>query len=232
MTNNPLELAESLLMATKKSQPIQDYLHKLAGINIASLKENLVDDDSKKAFWINIYNAFIQIKGVENKAILQSDKKLFFTSKWILIGSHHFSFDDIEHGILRKGVYKYSLGFVKSFVINKTIKSLMVETVDYRIHFALNCGATSCPAIAFYKTTELNEQLDLATSSFLHQETHYDTDKNTVFISKLMLWYFADFGGKAGIKKMLNKYGIEVHKQAKVRFKDYDWNISLNKFAV
>ena len=40
---------------------------------------------------------------------------------------------------------------------------MAVDVIDFRIHFALNCGAKSCPPIAFYSYDKINDQLDLAT---------------------------------------------------------------------
>ena len=39
--------------------------------------------------------------------------------------------------------------------------------VDPRIHFALNCGAKSCPPIKTFSGDQVQDQLQVATSSFL-----------------------------------------------------------------
>ena len=44
--------------------------------------------------------------------------------------------------------------------------SLVVE-LDPRIHFTLNCGATSCPPIRVYSAPNLDSQLNRAAASFL-----------------------------------------------------------------
>ena len=41
--------------------------------------------------------------------------------------------------------------------------------MDYRIHFALNCGAKSCPAISFYSAKTLDQQLTTAENNFIEQ---------------------------------------------------------------
>lgn len=68
--------------------------------------------------------------------------------------------------------------------------------MDYRTHFALNCGAKSCPPIAFYKPEELNEQLDMAMKVYLQNETTYNQAKNIVELPAIMGWFRRDFGGK------------------------------------
>jgi len=42
----------------------------------------------------------------------------------------------------------------------------VVSPVDPRIHFALVCGAKSCPPIKVYTPTSLQEGLDTATMAF------------------------------------------------------------------
>ena len=42
----------------------------------------------------------------------------------------------------------------------------VVTPMDPRIHFALVCGAKSCPPIKVYTPTTLQEGLDSATSAF------------------------------------------------------------------
>ena len=97
-----------------------------------------------------------------------STRKKLFT-----ITSTLFSLDDVEHGILRRYRYKYSLGFITDLFPSKIIKKLAVSKIDYRIHFALNCGAKSCPPIAFYTSLNIEEELNLATQSFLESETDF-----------------------------------------------------------
>ena len=46
-------------------------------------------------------------------------------------------------------------------------RSMLAVELDPRIHFALNCGATSCPPIRVYSSANLDYQLDRAAASFL-----------------------------------------------------------------
>lgn len=45
-----------------------------------------------------------------------------------------------------------------------------VQPMDKRIHFALNCGARSCPPIRVYTPEELEEGLDAAAAAFCEGE--------------------------------------------------------------
>ena len=67
-------------------------------------------------------------------------------------------------------------------------------TCDPRIHFALNCGAVSCPPIAVYEGESLDEQLDIATEGFLEGNTIVDKEDNSISLSMLFKWYKEDFG--------------------------------------
>lgn len=135
----------------------------------------------------------------------------------------------IEHGILRRSKIKLSLGYLNKPFPKEIEKKLRVEELDYRIHFALNCGAKSCPAIASYNATQIDDQLELSTHSYLSQEV--EIKNNEVWIPKLFLWFKNDFGRKKGTYKILNKYKlIEPNSKPKIHYKEYNWDIYLNHY--
>jgi hypothetical protein len=104
--------------------------------------------------------------------------------------------DDIEHGILRRSKVKWSFGYFNKLFPSAFEKKHRVDTLDYRIHFSLNCGAISCPPIAFYKPEQLDKQLEVATKVYLSGEAAYNEADNTVALPALMGWFRGDFGGK------------------------------------
>lgn len=89
-----------------------------------------------------------------------------------------YTLEDIEHGILRKNdnfntsiislisFYFRGRGSDTRFSINDPRRKFIVENVDPRIHFALNCGAKSCPPILVYEEDNLDYELDIATRNF------------------------------------------------------------------
>ena len=81
-----------------------------------------------------------------------------------------------------------------------------MTNIDFRIHFALNCGAKSCPPIAFYTVDKLEEQLELAGALFLNEDTRIDAQRKEAHISRLFLWFLKDFGGRKGARKIVSKY--------------------------
>ncbi len=219
-------LSEKLLLQVKMEQPITDFSKQLELISFEKLKNDLNTEGRKKAFWINIYNAFFQILRKEKKI----DKPDIYKNKLIPIAGKIFSLDDIEHGVLRKYRYKFSLGYLPNIFTSSFIKQLAVSKIDYRIHFALNCGAKSCPPIAFYAPEKINKQLDMATLSFLEGETEVFPDKKEVYVTRLFQWFLGDFGGRQGIRRILKeKLNLET-KGMKIIFKEYDWTETLGDF--
>lgn len=65
-------------------------------------------------------------------------------------------------------------------------KEQRVDKAGYRIHFALNCGAKSCPPIAFYKPRQMDRQLEMATKPYLEGEAEYNEGENTVALLAIM----------------------------------------------
>ncbi len=220
-------VSEQLLLSVKQQQPSEALQAELKNISMAELREQLNTDDFKKAFWINTYNAYFLIL----RKYREVSKQDIYTKKCIEIAGEQWSLDDIEHGILRKGRYKYSLGFFTNPFLSKNIKKLTVSKLDYRIHFALNCGAKSCPPIAFYSGDEIDRQLEIATLSFLENETQVNESAKVIHISRLFLWYLGDFGSKRGIRKILkDKFDLNS-KGFKIVFSSYSWEEKLDNFV-
>ena len=87
-----------------------------------------------------------------------------------------FSLDDIEHGILRKN-QRAPHKLWRQFRSSEIRNTLLIKEEDYRIHFALNCGALSCPPISAYNEKDIENQLFMAEQSFVSQEFHVNREK-------------------------------------------------------
>ena len=219
-------LSQNLLLQVKRQNSTEDWINELKKTSL-DLLFDIGTDNQKKAFWINCYNAYFQI--LRNQ--YQLEKPSIYRDHWIIIAGKAFSLDDIEHGILRRNKIKWSFGYFSNPFASQLLKELMVGKLDYRIHFALNCGAKSCPPIAFYQPNLLDQQLEMATRSFLESETEVKADKREIHISRLFKWFSADFGGKKGIRTILrNQLNLET---AGLRFvfNKYDWGESLGYFV-
>ena len=230
-TNTLLQLSQDFIYSAKTGNETASFEKKLAEVPYDSLQTMLLTDDEKKAFWINLYNGFTQAKLKKNPAKYKS-RSAFFTAKDISVAGKTFSLDDIEHGILRRSGIKWSLGYLKKLFPGKTEKELRVNYPDNRIHFALNCGAKSCPPIAFYDAEKINTQLDLAARSYLSSEAIYNTEKNTLLLPAIMGWFRRDFKGKKNMLLLAKKYGIVPEAaHPKISFTKYDWSLSLNNYS-
>ena len=228
MDNNSFsKLSERILLAVKMQEPSDHLRKKLESITLDELKTSLKSDDQKKVFWVNVYNAFFQIL----RKVEKVDKPAIFTKKLIPVAQTSWSLDDIEHGILRRYRWKYSLGYLPDIFASRVIKEMAVSKIDYRIHFALNCGAKSCPPIAFYSVEKIEAQLEIASQSFLEGETDIFNDKKEIHVNRILMWFMADFGGKNGIRKMLKEKLNMDTRGFKLVFKAYSWDELLDNYS-
>jgi hypothetical protein len=140
------------------------------------------------------------------------------------IGGERVSLNLIEHGLLRNSRLWWSLGYVRDPLPSNFERRFRVP-LDPRIHFALNCGAVSCPPIASYNGDALDAQLDTAARAFLEDSTRYDGTTNTVHVTALFQWYRNDFGGPSGTLRMLRHYGVLPSSARPVlRYTPYNWS--------
>lgn len=224
-------LSQQLLLKVKMGEDTRKLQDSIASLPASALNDELETEDEKLAFWLNIYNANIQLQ-LKDSAARYTNRGNFFSAKSITVAGKKLSFDDVEHGILRHSKSILSLGYFNKWFPNRFERKHRLQMVDYRIHFALNCGAASCPPIAFYKPELINKQLDLATNSYLLQEVIFDSTDNTVTVPKLMLWFKGDFGGKTGVYSMLKKLQlIPANSKPKIKYKEYSWTLMLNNYS-
>lgn len=228
--NKLVQLSQDFMYAAKTGDETSDFISRLKQIEMDELQLNIKTDHEKKAFWINLYNAYTQVALKENPAQYKNRGR-FFGNKFIQIAGHSFSLDDIEHGILRRSKVKWSLGYFNKLFPGKIEKQLRVAALDYRIHFALNCGAKSCPPIAFYRAEDIDKQLDIATKVYLDGEAEYNESVNRIKLPALMSWFRRDFGGKKGMIALLQTLAIvPVGKKTGIQFKQYDWTLYLQNY--
>lgn len=222
-------VSQKLLRNLIAQKEYENELKLLEKSNLNGLVKELKTDTKKMTFWINIYNAFIQIALSQNPEEY-NNKTAFFKKPRIKIAGQILSFDDIEHGILRKSKIKISLGYLRKWFRPKWEQKLRVKNLDWRIHFALNCGAKSCPPVAVYSPEKLNQELDFMTKEYLKEQTTFNKETKTASSVALMSWFRADFGGKSGACKILKEYNIVPKKPKKLKFSSYDWTLSLGNF--
>jgi hypothetical protein len=227
MTQKLNSLSEQLLLLVKKQEPTEMLRQQLAQYALKDLRALLVTNEQQLAFWINLYNAYF----LYLRRDLGVEKSDIYRQKLIPFADFELSLDDVEHGILRRSRFKWSLGYLPGWGFPKAVEQLQLGQLDYRIHFALNCGAQSCPPIAFYQPDRVDQQLEIATTSFLEQETTIDESIRTVHLSRLALWYIGDFGGYNGIRRMLRQHIQLPEGYWRIRFQSYNWDENLANFV-
>jgi hypothetical protein len=190
----------------------------------------------KLSYWINLYNAVVLREIIRrwpldsvtdlkvNGASYVKDGKGFFYDLQFSVGGQAMNLHDIENKILR------------------------AQFNDARIHFAINCGSSSCallPKDAF-DPPKLEEQLDHAAVQFINDPKNVVVDdaKKEVAMAKLFEWYADDFVAFAKQRAKLKDAGIVDFallyaaeplatklKEAKAKsyrvvFFEYDWNVN------
>ncbi len=211
--DDPEAFSIRLLTAVRNGSDTAPYRDTLKKSDLEVLENGLRSDEEKKSFWINIYNAFVQIE-LDQLNGIYSNKDAFFNAKNISIASENISLNDIENSILRR----------KSALFND---KLSPSKLDNRIHFALNCGAASCPPVSYYHSSAIEDQLEQSEDLFIRGTSKYDPINNTLEISEIFDWYKDDFGSQSGIiQLMLAKGIIPIYSNPTIQFEPYDWTIT------
>jgi hypothetical protein len=126
--------------------------------------------------------------------------------------------------------YKYPVAGDKMTL--DELEHQLLKDNDPRIHFALVCGAMSCPKLAdfAYVPGKLDEQLDARTRLTLNDNAYVSVDNKTktVKLSSLFDWYSADFKKNAkGIIQYINQYrDKKIPADYKVEFANYNWDLN------
>lgn len=227
-------MARGLLRAVRREQDLDPYLAALDALDEADLRALRADRGAAAlAFWVNCYNAGTQLLLDREVGRYRSTLRTlrFFRAEAVRVAGTPLSLDDIEHGIIR-GRSKYGLGYLPRVFSTSFERRHRLDDPDPRIHFALNCGAASCPAIRTYDPDEIDAQLDRATRSSLEADADYDPDSNVVRVPRLALWYRGDFGGRTGILELLRTHKVvPANADPRLRYRDWDWSLAPRKFA-
>jgi hypothetical protein len=230
---SPTAAAEELLVAYKTDGDPAPLLATLAAYDDVDLREVRSDREAALAFWCNLYNAGTQRLLQDRTGLYESPLRFlrFFSVPAVTVAGHALSLDDIEQGILR-GRSKYGLGYLPRLLADTFEMRYRLSEPDPRIHFALNCGAASCPAIRAYTPDAINEQLDMATRAYLDSTVEYDPDSNRVRVPRVMLWYRSDFGGARSVRQFLRRYdALPDDASPSVRYLAWDWTRAAAKFT-
>ena len=160
---------------SKNRVQLDAYIDSLARYSPVSHPQRFASSAHSLAYWINAYNAYV-IKGIVDAYPIASVKDAFhfsgfFNRQKFIAGGRELTLDDIENGIIRP------------------------EFRDPRIHFAVNCGALSCPQLdnRAYTGENLNPRLARALKRFARNPKHVKLQGTQLILSKLLDWYGNDF---------------------------------------
>mmetsp|Transcript_4379 Transcript_4379/g.10715 ORF Transcript_4379/g.10715 Transcript_4379/m.10715 type:complete len:659 (-) Transcript_4379:185-2161(-) len=208
----------------------EDREFDLFRLAISGLQEiNIVDDflsqhgeqgaaAAQKAFWINCYNLLV-VHAFAEVGIAQSDlRRLRFfaavkyqfripevpgsgasTTVPITLSLH-----EIENGVLRgnrPGAIHFRGPFSDAFLRQYGGPAFLVPTLDHRIHFALNCGARSCPPVKWFSQEAVEEELRIVAMAFVGDGGEHEncrvvkvgSNNYKIELSKIFSWYAGDF---------------------------------------
>mmetsp|Transcript_8913 Transcript_8913/g.13798 ORF Transcript_8913/g.13798 Transcript_8913/m.13798 type:complete len:523 (+) Transcript_8913:121-1689(+) len=206
-----------------------------------------MEDNQKLAFGINLYNlmikhAFIKV-GIPTKNIQRAS---FFDTVSYNIGGDVLSFSELENGVLRANSRApYHLGL--PFPTGDRRRRLALDRVDCRIHFALNCGAKSCPPVKKFSSQAIDEELRIVAQAFCEQEENVgvDEEKQELYLSTIFHWYQPDFAeSKAGLaekvvgflrgeKKAALQWMVSRNdKKIKIQYNHYDWGTNAKESKI
>ena len=217
---------QNILKAIKNKQDATPFVDQIAQANPKKLAAAINTDEKRLAFWINLYNGLIQYNLVQNPKLF-NDRGDFFSNKRLTVAGVAVSFDNIEHGVLRRGTSKLSYGYFKNPFDGDWHEAYMVDKIDWRIHFALNCGAISCPPVRIYSAETVNNQLNESSKQYLNSQVRYNKAENKVYAPKLMDWFSGDFDGEDGAVEILKQWNYVPSTNVDLKFNNYDWTLAV-----
>lgn len=188
----------------KNKQEIDELYTLIAGMNVS-----MVDEGTKKAFYINSYNLAVIHHVVKNYPIKSPmDVPGFFDKVKHVIAGEELTLNDLEH------------------------KRLLRPYADARFHFVLVCAARSCPPLASfaYMPDKTDQQLNERTILALNDPAWLKVirGRKAVEISKIFEWYKKDFTteGKS-VLDWINKYRTEkIPSSYNIGYYEYDWRLN------
>jgi hypothetical protein len=182
-------------------------------VRLADAKPQRMEEHERLAFWINAYNAGIVaaiLRGYSPESAL-SRAKLF---RWytLRVAGKERTPDELEHEVLRK------------------------QFREPRVHFALVCGATSCPKLRLeaYRGDVLDRQLDDQARRFINDPARNRIDPDAgIRLSSIFDWFESDFTASRGSVADFIAHYLDDRRGAALRrsgdrieFLDYDWTLN------
>ena len=192
----------------------------------------LQGDAARIAFWINTYNERLRRSLAERPRTghLIRHRRLFRRESFD-VGGLDYTLDVIEHGLLRRNARP---PYSPRRLLRPGDPRLEAapSILDPRVHFALNCGARSCPPIRTYSEARLDQELDAAARAYVAAESDLDRDRERLELPGLIKVYRGDFGADLELVELAESIGgadgdwIRDHRDdLKLGFLRFDWRM-------
>ena len=205
----------------------------LAGLEAYDLRRERVP--AQMAFWINVFNAGVlrdaaELAGASSVRQVQA----FFERPRLRIGPHHYSLDDIEHGLLRGNVAKPGRTRAPMERGDPRLESMPI-VFDERVHFALYSACRSSPPLRTYLYGWLDRQLEEAAAAYVRGGVRVEKQGALIVVPRLFQWFAQDFGGESGIVEFVvarieDEAIVEmVDKRlgrVKLHYTEFDWSLN------
>ena len=192
---------------------LASFIDQLQGIDPGNLAR-----DDQLAYWINLYNAQT-IRVVLDAYPVDSIREIKdgplkigpWNRKDVVVNGTALSLNDIEHHIIRP-------------TFNEP-----------RIHYALNCAATSCPNLApqAWRGAGLDAALEAAELSYLADDRGISIGADgRVTASKIYIWFREDFGANERevlarlIRKSSDAKAAALRARGRIDRYEYDWSLN------
>jgi hypothetical protein len=233
--SGPVARSHAYLRAVRAGEDPSEPREALAGLDPDALADALDTDDARLAFWLNVYNASVQDVLSRDPSLFDSRNR-FFRTDHVTVAGHDLSPNAIEHGLVRRSHLSFGGGYLFNPLPDGFERRFRVDERDPRIHFALNCGAASCPPVAAYTPDGLEETLDAVTASYLDRTVEFEPGgwlyDGVARVPRTFLWYRGDFGGKSGALAFLRRYDVLPDGvRPRLSHREYDWSLKLGEYA-
>lgn len=200
---------------------------------------SVMDEPTRLAFGINVYNLMVQHASVKVGVPTNSvGRNAFFGYAKYNINGTLLSMSELEHGVLRantKAPYCLTNPFGRNDV---RLQTLTLSKLDPRLHFALNCGAKSCPPVKNFTPEAIDEELRIVAQAFCEQDTSVlvDETKMELHLSMIFNWYRSDFCSSharlpeavvqylRGDKEAMLRRMMESSSNIIIKWITYDWD--------
>jgi len=238
LSMGPAEDGETVDYAGLRASSLYDDFHHCSARLRTFDPSAIPDPVARLAFWINLYNTLVLdaviALGVQRSVMERRAGITFFRQAAYIVGGQRVSCDDIEHGILRAN-RGHPLFPGKQFRSSDPRRRWVVEPMDPRVHFALNCASRSCPPIRAYSAEKLDSQLQLAVRGYLAANVRIVSEEKAVYLSAIFKWFARDFGGREGTLDLLlahlpnggpGAWLTQNRHAVSLRYSPYDWQLN------